>query len=78
MSHEAWEMMDQVRGGEMLRGARGKPKADQRAVVDIILKVSQMASDLREELETVELNPLIVLPEGQGAVAVDTLFRQRQ
>ena len=76
-SHDAWEMMGEVKGSELLRGARGKPKADQQAAVDIILKVSQMASDLREELETVELNPLIVLPEGQGAVAVDTLLRRR-
>jgi len=76
-SHDAWEMMGEVKGSELLRGARGKPKADQQAVVDIILKVSQMASDLREELETVELNPLIVLPEGQGTVAVDTLLRRR-
>jgi len=77
LSHDAWEMMGEVKGSELLRGARGGPKADQQAVVDIILKVSQMASDLREELETVELNPLIVLPEGQGAVAVDTLLRRR-
>jgi len=77
LSHDAWEMMGEVKGSELLRGARGGPKADQQAVVDIILKVSQMASDLREELETVELNPLIVLPEWQGAVAVDTLLRRR-
>ncbi len=78
ISHrDAWEMLDEVKGNELLRGARGKPRADQQAVVDIILKVSQMASDLREELETVELNPLVVLPEGQGAVAVDTLLRKK-
>jgi len=76
-SHDAWEMLDEVKGSELLRGARGGPKADQQAVVDIILKVSQMASDLRKELETVELNPLIVLPEGRGAIAVDTLLRRR-
>jgi len=76
-SHDAWEMMGEVKGSELLRGARGGPKADQQAVVDIILKVSQMASDFREELETIELNPVIVLPEGQGAVAVDTLLRRR-
>jgi acetyltransferase len=76
-SHDIWEMMGEVKGSELLRGARGGPKADQQAVGDIILKVSQMASDLRQELETVELNPLIVLPQGQGAVAVDTLLRRR-
>jgi len=76
-SHDAWEMIGEVKGSKLLRGARGGPKADQQAVVDIILKVSQMASDLREELETVEINPLIVLPEGQGAIAVDTLLRRR-
>ena len=76
-SPDAWEMMGEVRGSQLLRGARGAPKADQQAVVDIILKVSRMASDLREELETVEFNPLIVLPEGQGAVAIDTLLRRK-
>ncbi len=75
---DAWEMLNEVKGSELLRGARGKPPADQLAVVEILLKLSQMASDLRDEIETIELNPLMVLPEGQGAVAVDTLLRKRR
>ncbi len=76
-SYDAWEMIREVRGKEVLRGVRGQPRADIQSVIDILLKISQLASDLRDELEAVELNPLIVLPEGQGAVVVDTLLRRR-
>lgn len=76
-SYDAWEMIREVRGSEVLRGARGQPKADLRRIVEILQQVSKMALDLSDELEAIELNPLIALPEGQGAVAVDTLLRRK-
>ncbi len=74
---DAREMLEELKGIEMLRGARGRARGDEQAVVDIILKVSRLAADFAEKLETIELNPIMVLPEGQGAVAVDTLIRSK-
>lgn len=74
---DAWDMIGEIRGSELLQGARGRPKADLRAVVESLLKVSQLALDFKDEFESVELNPLVCLPEGEGAVAVDVLMRPR-
>lgn len=71
---DAWEMVEELKGKELLYGHRGKPKADVKAIVEILLRISQLAYDLREELDAVELNPVMALPEGEGALAVDTLL----
>jgi len=55
----------------LLAGFRGAPKADTAALVDAALGLARAFAAF--ECSEVELNPLIVLPEGQGAVAVDVL-----
>ena len=49
---------------------RGSPPAGRAAVPDTMLRLSQAACDFPEIAE-LEVNPLYVLPEGQGAFAVD-------
>jgi acyl-CoA synthetase (NDP forming) len=70
---EAARMLDELRGIAVLRGARGRPKADEKAIVDVVLKVQRLAFDLREEIREIDINPLIVRARGRGAVAVDAL-----
>ena len=65
---DAEEMIREIRGYRILRGYRGRPPADLEAVKEIILKVSRMATELRE-IREVDLNPIYVYEE--GAVAVD-------
>jgi len=77
-SSDAWDMIGEIKGRELLHGARGRPKADLHAVVDSLLRVSQLALDFRDELESVELNPLVCFPEGEGVAAVDVLMRPRR
>jgi acyl-CoA synthetase (NDP forming) len=59
---------------KLLAGYRGKPAADIDAVVDAVLAVAGFAEAHRDRLVELDVNPLLVLPEGQGAVAVDALI----
>ena len=67
---EALAMIHETSAGRLLTGFRGQPKADLDAVVDCICRVSQLALDF-DEIQEVEVNPLLVFPEGQGALALD-------
>ncbi len=49
-----------------------------RASIETILAVSACAEAHAARLEELDINPLLVLPEGQGAVAVDALIRLRE
>jgi acyl-CoA synthetase (NDP forming) len=68
---EARRMLDEVQGVALLDGARGRPKADRTALVDVIMRVQRMAMDLHAELAELDINPLAALPN--GAVALDAL-----
>lgn len=72
---DAEEMLDELKGAALLKGARGRTPVSREAIVDALLKVGgeegllmRHAEDIREA----DINPLIVSPE--GAVAVDARF----
>jgi len=67
---DAADMIDEVRSAVLLAGLRGAPPADRPALVDVIVRVGQLAAD-HPEITELDINPLLVLPAGQGAVAVD-------
>ncbi len=67
---DALEMIHQTHAGRLLTGYRGQPNADLDAVVDVILRLGQLALDF-PQIEEMEVNPLLALPEGQGVVALD-------
>ncbi|MBU6423071.1 MAG: acetate--CoA ligase family protein [Chloroflexota bacterium] len=67
------EMLDELRGVDLLRGVRGREPADLDALVDLVLRVSEMAVDLDGRLSQLDLNPVIVRGGSRGAVAVDAL-----
>jgi acetyltransferase len=71
---DAEEMIQEVKGSVLLQGYRGKEKGDVEGTMDVIMKVSQMAMDLRDEIIELDINPLIVLEEGRGVKAVDALI----
>jgi acetyltransferase len=70
---EALEMIGEVKGSRILHGFRGKPAADVEALADALVRASQMAVHLEGHLAELDINPLMVLPEGQGVKAVDAL-----
>ncbi|OPX66338.1 MAG: succinyl-CoA synthetase subunit alpha [Methanomassiliicoccales archaeon PtaB.Bin215] len=65
-------MVRSIRAYPMLAGARGKRPGDIPALVEVILKISQMAMEF-PELEELEMNPVMVGDEGTGVIAVDAL-----
>jgi len=71
---DAEEMIDEVKGSTLLGGYRGRQKGDVEGIIDVILKVSQLAMDLGEEVRALDINPLIVLGEGRGVKAADALI----
>lgn len=71
---EARAMIDETRAARVLAGWRGSPPLDIRALAEAIARLSQLAWLLRDEVAAIDINPLIVLPAGQGVVAVDALI----
>jgi acyl-CoA synthetase (NDP forming) len=70
---EARAMIGEVRAMRLFAGHRGTPKADLDALARAIVALSQLALD--GTVAEAEINPLMLLPEGQGVVAVDALVR---
>jgi acyl-CoA synthetase (NDP forming) len=74
LSHQQTrDMIQRLRGFTILGGVRGKPPADVDALCDAIVGVSRLAVTYRDQLAGLDINPLIVLPKGQGVVAIDAL-----
>jgi acetyltransferase len=70
---EARRAIMELRSAALLRGVRGQPAADIDALVDCVVRLSWLAADLRDDLAELDINPLCVLPEGQGVRIVDAL-----
>jgi acyl-CoA synthetase (NDP forming) len=70
---QARAMLDELRGRALLDGVRGRPPSDLDALAEVVLRVQRMALELDGELAELDINPLMVLPRGQGAVALDAL-----
>lgn len=60
-----------LHGAALLNGARGRPPANLEAIVDVALRLSALAEDLDENIEALDINPLLAGPD--GCVAVDAL-----
>jgi acetyltransferase len=73
----AREMIAELRAAAILSGVRGKPAGDIGALAQTLVAVSQLAWQLRNTLEEMDINPLLVRPAGRGVVAADALLRFR-
>jgi acetyl coenzyme A synthetase (ADP forming)-like protein len=69
---DAAEMIDELRGGRRRRGYRGAPAGDEAALRDVLLRVSALV-EAAPEIQELDLNPVIVLP--QGACVADVRIR---
>jgi acetate---CoA ligase (ADP-forming) len=74
---EALAMIGEIRGRAVLEGARGRPAADVEALAEALVALSQFAATHADEVESVDINPFLVLPRGKGAVALDALIVAR-
>lgn len=68
---EALSMAQDLKTWPLLDGFRGRPKADVDALADAIVAFSRMAAQLGDRLVEAEINPVFVLPQGQGVRAAD-------
>ena len=68
---DAQEMIDETRLGQLLDGFRGAPRADRAALEDAILRLSALSVAHAGTIDSIDINPVLVLPEGEGCVAVD-------
>jgi acetyl-CoA synthetase len=57
----------------LFNGFRGAPRADLDAAADIVLAVAGIVQDAPSSVVELDINPLLVLAEGRGAVAADAL-----
>jgi acyl-CoA synthetase (NDP forming) len=71
----ALELVRRVKGYKLLTGFRGKPPADIPALAKALVAVSRLAARNADRLHTLEVNPVYVLPEGQGVVALDAVVQ---
>lgn len=63
-------MLDRLAGGRILDGVRGRPAVDKQALIKAAVRLSALLTDF-PEIKEIDLNPIRVLPQGRGAVAVD-------
>ena len=71
---DAEDLVATGKAGRLVAGFRGKPPADAAALVDLVLRLAQLADDVPEVAE-LDLNPVLGLPN--GCVAVDARVRLR-
>ncbi|HHK73893.1 MAG TPA: CoA-binding protein, partial [Rhizobiales bacterium] len=70
---QALQMISEIKGIKLLQGVRGAPPCDIEAVADALVALSQFAATHADQLDSVDLNPVVVMPQGQGAFALDCL-----
>jgi len=67
---DAMRMIESIRTYPLLKGVRGEPARDLNALQDALLRLAQLVSD-SDQIQEIDLNPVMVLPEGKGYRAVD-------
>jgi acyl-CoA synthetase (NDP forming) len=74
---EARRMVREVKAFAALAGYRGGVRGDLEALAAAIVALSNLAADVSAPVLEAEINPLMVMPEGEGVLAVDALVRVR-
>ncbi len=74
---QAGALIGRTRAARLLAGYRGEAPADRPALERLLVRVCAIAEAYADGIETIELNPVAVLPAGQGAVPLDALIIPR-
>jgi hypothetical protein len=71
---EARQMIAELRGAAILEGARGQPPCDVDALAETLSRLSVFVAAQKGQFTSIDVNPLLVRPKGQGAAALDALI----
>jgi acetate---CoA ligase (ADP-forming) len=75
---EAAAMLGELKVAPLLNGFRGAAKADVAALAQLIAQVSLLAAQHRAQIAEIEINPVLVHPQGQGVTIVDALVVRKK
>jgi acyl-CoA synthetase (NDP forming) len=67
-------MIRSIRGAPLLLGARGRKPADVKALAEMLSRLSAFAVAAGDRLQSIDLNPVFAMPEGEGAFAADAVI----
>jgi acyl-CoA synthetase (NDP forming) len=70
----AEKMICGIKGAPLLLGARGRKRADVSALVEMLARLSAFAAAAGPTLQSIDLNPVVALAEGEGAYALDAVL----
>jgi acetyltransferase len=77
-AEEATAMLGELKAAPLLNGFRGAAKADIAALSELISQISVLAAQYAAEISEIEINPVLVHPEGKGVTVVDALVVGRR
>jgi acetate---CoA ligase (ADP-forming) len=75
---EAATMLAELKAAPLLNGFRGAAKADIAALAQLMSQISVLAAQFSQQISEIELNPVLVHPEGQGVTIVDALVVKKK
>jgi acyl-CoA synthetase (NDP forming) len=70
----AESMIRSIKGAPLLLGARGRKPADVKALAAMLSRLSAFAVAAGDRLQSIDLNPVFAMPDGEGAFAVDAVI----
>lgn len=73
-AEDAHALLDQLKGRKLLDGVRGEPAADVDALIRLMVDLGRFAADFADEVQEIDLNPVLVHSEGDGLTVVDALI----
>lgn len=76
-AQDAGAMIEQLKGAAVLGPVRGSAAADKASLADFMVKLARFAADHAELVAEIDLNPVIVHPEGEGLTLADALIIKR-
>jgi hypothetical protein len=71
---DAEALLGELRGAALLDGVRGAKPSDKAALVKLMVDLSRFAADHADIVAEIDLNPVIIHPEGEGLTVVDALI----
>jgi acetyltransferase len=71
---DAAALLKRLNGASLLEAHRGTPAADKEALIDVMVALGRFAADHADTIADIDLNPIIVHPEGQGITVADALI----